>query len=373
MDSKQFDVVIIGGSYMGLSLALMLADIGLKVSVIEKNALRITKNPNEPSRLLAIAKASMDIYSRYNIKGLFDTNAEAITYIRVLESETGSHLDFDPEEVGLNSFGVMVEEHNLLTKLYEKAKVHSNISLKYNTAIQDITPSQGFSIITFEDGNMINAKLVIACDGKNSWVRKYFGVSVQKFNYHQSAIVFDVKHELNHEGAAIEKFLPQGPFAILPKPGGFNSCILEIIEEKFGDYLGKIEIVSDVKAFPLELIHAKKYFADRVALAGDAAHAIHPVAGQGLNLGIRDAEALAKLIKQYMELGLDIGSYTMLNEYDKERKPDNNLMIEATHNVNLLFSNNLSAVKLARGFGLRVLNKIPLARKLFMNYAMGLL
>ncbi len=388
---KHYDVVIFGGSYIGLSLALLLSRLDLNIAVIEKQKFRADKKENEPSRLLAIAKYSIDTYKKYGIDNLFTTEAEPITYIRVLEEGTSAYLDFDPKELGLSQFGIMIEEYTLLERLYEQARNKSNISLFYNLEVEDITSQKDKSYIRFSDGEKFSTSLVVACDGKNSWVRRLFGIGVQKFDYHQSAIVCDIAHAKNHEGAAIEKFMPEGPFAILPKPGGYSSVIIwtckskhataifeldkeiteEIIKTKFGNYLGELNITSEIKSFPLQLITAKKYIDNRLALAGDAAHAIHPIAGQGLNLGIRDVSKLVELIQHNLELGLDIGSEIMLKEYEDIRKIDNNMMIEATHNLNLLFSNNILPIKLMRGMGLKAINGMPFIRKMFMKYAMG--
>jgi 2-octaprenyl-6-methoxyphenol hydroxylase len=370
-----------------------LANLGLEVAIIEKREINLTKLKNEPGRLLAIAKASIDIFEKYGISGLFNNEVQEITYIRVLEEATSSYLDFDPSEIGLDKFGVMIEEYILFERLYQKVINEKKIHLIYKATITDIAFDHDISQIKLNTSTQLNAKLIIACDGKNSWIRKYYGIGVQKINYNQYAIVCDIQHEKEHEGAAIEKFLPQGPFAILPKVGGYQSSIVwtceskhvdailsldaearnEIIKQKFGEHLGSIEIISDIKFFPLELIHAKSYIGKHLALAGDSAHSIHPIAGQGLNLGMRDLDSLVALIKENMELGLSIGSQVMLEQYERSRQPDNNFMIEATHNLNLLFSNNFFPVKLVRGIGLRLINKLPFARKLFMRYAMGLL
>ncbi|AIF81082.1 Ubiquinone biosynthesis hydroxylase, UbiH/UbiF/VisC/COQ6 [endosymbiont of Acanthamoeba sp. UWC8] len=390
---KHFDAVIFGGSYMGLTLALFLAKLDLKIAVVEKQNLNLTKKNNEPSRLLAIAKASMDIYKKYNINDLFGSEAEPITFIRVLEEGTTAYLDFNPQELGLSKFGVMIEEHVLLKRLYNKAINTPNISLFYNREAANIITEKHKSQIKFKDESEFTTSLIVGCDGRNSWVRRFSGIGVQNFDYKQSAIVCDISHTHNHEGAAIEKFMPEGPFAILPKFGGYSSAIVwtceskhaaaiaeldketiaEIIAKKFGDYLGELKVTGDIKFFPLKLISAKSYIASRLALAGDAAHAIHPISGQGLNLGIRDALKLAELIEQNLELGLDIGSELMLKEYERTRKVDNNVMIEATHHLNLLFSNNIMPIKLIRGIGLKAVNKIPPLKKMFMKYAMGLI
>jgi 2-octaprenyl-6-methoxyphenol hydroxylase len=244
-----------------------------------------------------------------------------------------------------------------------------------------------------DQGESFKARLLVAADGKNSWVRKYIGIKAHRYDYRQTAIVADISHELPHDGAAIEKFMPQGPFAILPKSDGHSSAIVwtiasenaddirelsqddlrSIVFSNFGDYLGELKLLSEIKFFPLELVHAKSYIASRVVLVGDSAHAMHPIAGQGLNLGIRDIKELISLVTEYHELGLDIGSESLLKRYQKNRYPDNNFMLAATHNLNLLFANESRFLRKIRGLGMKMVNSSEVAKKFFMEYASGLI
>lgn len=390
---KHFDVIIIGGSYVGLSMALLLAAKGLKSLIIEKQAKERKTVSREPSRLIAIARASCEVYSDFSLDFFTDTDVQPINFIRVLEEATGAYIDFDPEKIGISNFGYMIEEQNLIGKLFERVSNSPNIQYIQGITLSDIKDDGTLVEVITQQGKSFKARLLVAADGKNSWVRKYMGIRAHRYDYRQTAIVADILHELPHDGAAIEKFMPQGPFAILPKSDGFSSAIVwtiasenaddmrelsqddlkSIIISNFGDYLGELKLMSEIKFFPLELVHAESYIATRIALVGDSAHAMHPIAGQGLNLGIRDIKELISLIIEYHELGIDIGSESLLKRYEKNRYPDNNFMLAATHNLNLLFANESRLLRKIRGLGMKMVNGSETAKKFFMEYASGII
>ncbi len=404
---KQYDVIIIGAGYVGLTFALMLRNMGINAAILEKKKLNVEKKLGEPSRLLAIAHASCDIYNKHNAIKDFSKLGQEIKCIKVMDAMSDDYLEFNPKDIDLNNFGYMVEEHTLHKELLKNA---SDIEIEDCVTISEISQDQNFGYVNVchpefisgshtkipkqvrNDGTTLKAKMVIVADGKNSEIRNKLEIETSRHDYKQYALVCDIKHEVNHQGCAIERFLPTGPFGILPKQDGFTSSIvwsiekeiwpsikqldkatlLESIQERFGDDLGKIDYASEIATFPLELVHAKNYYNGRFVLLGDSAHAIHPLAGQGLNLSIRDCDKLAELIKNQHELGLDIGSSLMLEEYVKARVFDNNMMIESTHGLNSLFSNNFVPVKFLRRKGLSIVNKITPLKKLFMKYASGI-
>jgi 2-octaprenyl-6-methoxyphenol hydroxylase len=386
---KRYDIIVVGAGYAGLTAALAIESLGLKVLVIEKRKLVVSKQKGEPSRLLAIAYKSCEIYNQYGIIKDFSKLGQPIKKIRVMDAKSDDLLEFNPNDISVDNFGYMVEEHDLHLALIDKAK---NIEILDDSEIVEISQDSIAAKVTLKNGKSYSAPLVIVADGKHSETRQRLEIEVRKHDYRQFAVVCDLKHELPHGGIATERFLPTGPFGILPKKDGYTSSIvwsvekemmpaikqmdsailLEVISERFGDYLGKIEFASDVKFFPLDLVQAKKYFEGRFVLVGDSAHAIHPLAGQGLNLSIRDIDKLAKLLKIQIELGLDLGSRIMLETYVKERSFDNSLMIESTHGLNYLFSNNLLPIKFLRRKGLAIVNKISPLKKMFMRYACGM-
>jgi 2-octaprenyl-6-methoxyphenol hydroxylase len=253
-----------------------------------------------------------------------------------------------------------------------------------------------------ESGAAISARLVIAADGRGSMLRRDAGISVQSWDYPQSGIVCSVGHELPHEGVAHEHFLPAGPFAMLPMIDGplvsdgvachrsslvwterrevaekvmtlDDAAFAEELTRRFGDSLGRLEVRGRRWCYPLSLSHAERYRAVRLALIGDAAHAIHPIAGQGLNLGIRDVAALAEVLVDAARLGLDIGQEDHLARYERWRRFDATALVAATDGLNRLFSNDLAPVRVARDLGLAAVDRLPAVKRLFMRHAMGLL
>jgi len=384
-----YDIAIIGAGYVGLTAALALKNSGFKVLVIEKRKLEISKKENEPSRLLAIAYASCNILKSFGFSEDFSKLGQPINAIKVMDANSSDFLEFNPKDIDVANFGFMIEEHILHEALLQSSK---DIEIIDQIDIKSINQDQYSSTLELANGTIIHSKMCLVADGKHSKVRDMLGIETRKHDYKQYAVVCDLAHEYDHCGVALERFLPTGPFGILPKKGGYVSSIvwsvenelmksvksldketmLSVISERFGDEYGELRLASDVRQFPLELVHAKQIYNGRFVLIGDSAHAIHPLAGQGLNLSIRDLDSLVSLIIKQKELGLDIGSSIMLEEYVKSRKFDNNLMIESTHGLNYLFSNSLLPVKFLRRKGLSIVNQIKPLKKWFMRYACGL-
>jgi len=245
------------------------------------------------------------------------------------------------------------------------------------------------------DDTILRAKLVIGADGRNSFTRDWMGINTRGWNYHQRAVVCIVHHENPHDNIAIEDFRGEGPFAVLPmmdnEDGNHRSSIVwtehgsekdsavhwddaafdAALQERFPDFYGKVSCASRRFSYPLGLIHAHSYIGPRMALVGDAAHGIHPIAGQGLNLGLRDIAALAELIVQAKRDGKDVGSADLLETYQRQRRFDNMAMAAATDTLNKLFSNNITPLRILRKVGLRMVQNVAPARKFFMRQAMG--
>jgi 2-octaprenyl-6-methoxyphenol hydroxylase len=240
------------------------------------------------------------------------------------------------------------------------------------------------------DGRRIGAALVAACDGGRSPLRQAAGIKTIAWDYPQVSIVCTVRHVLPHRGVAVEHFLPAGPFAILPMTGNRSSIvwtesvlrapgILALddsgftaeLARRFGDFLGPLTLEGPRWSYSLSLMHAAQYTAPRLALVGDAAHVIHPIAGQGLNLGIRDIAVLAELVVDARRLGLDIGGPLLLERYERWRRFDNLLLAAVTDGLNRLFSNALPGVKLARDLGLAAIDRLPPVKRFLMRHAMG--
>ena len=384
-----YEIIIIGGGYIGLSVAGALANNGFKCAVIEKDTFLHKQSINEPGRLLAIAYQSVKILKDFKLVDNLASIGQEISSIMVCEGNSKHHLHFNPKQIGVANFGYMVDEQILFQELYKNVK--NKISLFDATENLNFY-NQDHAITIGLAKKKLSAKLVIIADGKRSYHRKLAGIETFTHKYNQYAVVCDIAHQYSHQGMAIERFMSDGPFAVLPKKGGNLSSIVwtisndlvpalksldklqiqELVKDRVGTELGNIEIVSDIKFFPLELVLAKQYFSKRQVLLGDALHSIHPLAGQGLNLSLRDLQCLCDLLVKYRSLGIDIGSDAIFEEYQKQRLLDNNLMIESTHNLNFLFSNNLMAVKFLRQHGLSFINRSPSLKNMFMKYACGI-
>lgn len=376
------DITIVGAGYVGITAALILNTMGFKVAIIEKGKISNIADPSEPSRLLALASSSCEIFKKYGIINSFNEIGQPIKNIEVLEEDVPTLLEFNSQDT---CFGHMVEERNLKAILIERLR-DSQIKIYENAEVISI----GNGVVQTQ-GMSLTADLVIGADGNNSFVRKLLGIATVSKDYNQFAIVCDLEHKQNHNGTAYEKFLPSGPFAILPKLGGTKSSIVWTVTNEYWkqfetlDFkeqeqavcahatplVGATRVTTKLKAFPLKLIYAKKYFDVRAVLVGDAAHAIHPLAGQGLNLSIRDVAVLCEAIKEQNSLGLDIGSSIMLEKYQSNRKCDNVFMIEATHSINSIFAIEFLPVKFARRLGMKLINHFAPIKNRITKYASG--
>jgi 2-octaprenyl-6-methoxyphenol hydroxylase len=259
-------------------------------------------------------------------------------------------------------------------------------------AINEVTRDASGVVAVLDDGRRIAARLLVAADGRGSATRASAGIRVREMRYAQTAIVATVRHQRAHKGVAVEQFLPSGPFAMLPMTMNRSNIVwtessklatsysalsdaafCDELGRRFGDWLGGIELEGPRFSYPLGLMQAERYTARRLALAGDAAHVIHPIAGQGLNLGLRDAAALAEIVVYSHRLGLDVGDSPLLERYERWRRFDNTVLALATDGLNRLFSNDFGPLRVMRDVGLAAVGRIPPLRQLFMRQAMGVL
>lgn len=390
MDTKTFEVVVVGGGMVGLSLALGLAGAGVPVALIERAKLSDMAAATFDGRGSAVAAGSQRILDGLGLwDGLAD-EAEPILEIRVADGTSPLFLHYDHKEIGDGPLGWIVE--NAVTRrALAAAAGKSNLQVYDGAELAECNFGDDAAVLDLADGRQIAARLVVAADGRNSPLREAAGIDAVRWRYPQTGIVCAVHHELPHNGIAQEHFLPAGPFAILPMTQNRSSIvwterndlapdILALdddafaaeLGERFGSFLGKIEVGPTRWSYPLSVVHAKRYIAPRLALAGDAAHAIHPIAGQGFNIGLRDVAALAEVIIDTLRLGLDPGTMTALERYERWRKPDNMMMIGVTDILNRLFSNDIPPVRIAREVGLAAVDRATPLKKIFMRHAMGL-
>ncbi|HEX7389010.1 MAG TPA: FAD-dependent monooxygenase, partial [Acidiphilium sp.] len=319
-----------------------------------------------------------------------------IEQIRVSDGKPGKpasplFLHFDHRDVGDDPFGWIIEARSLRMAINRRLAEADRLILRA-PAEATVTRDDDRATIALAGGETFRARLVVAADGRASRLRTEARIPVTRFAYRQSAVVCAIAHEEPHRGVALEHFLPGGPFAQLPMSDAENGAHVSAIvftdshavaarlgaldgarftaevARRLGDHLGAIRLVGKRWTYPLSALHAHRYFANRLALVGDSAHGIHPIAGQGLNLGLRDAMALARLI----DTADDPGAPELLIRYQRERRPDNLMMLLATDGLDRLFSTDLPPVRLARDLGLAAVNRIPGLKRAFMRTAMGL-
>jgi 2-octaprenyl-6-methoxyphenol hydroxylase len=398
--SKHFDVVIIGGGLSGLSLACLLGPSGLRVACIDQQDPATLSAADE--RTTAISAGSQKILEKAGLWQDLQSKACAIRDIQIRDgSASPVLLGFLSREVDGRAFGWIVENRDLRAALMQRVKTFKNISHIAPAKLQEIINSDHETSVsvTLENGDMLTASLVVGADGRGSAVRSAMGVTTRAWSYDQRATVCTVWHEHSHEHRAVEHFWPQGPFAILPmnddpaKKAPFKHRSAVVFTEhgpdskslmhftdaqfetalaaRFPDSYGAVHLATQRASYPLSLVHATSYIAPRMALIADAAHGIHPIAGQGLNLGFRDVEALSRLVIAAFEAGRDIGDPSILQEYERQRRADNVAMIAFTDTLVRLFSNDIMPVRALRKAGLRAVSKWPAAKRFFMRKAMG--
>ena len=392
------DVLIVGGGLVGGTLACALAQHGISVAVIDSEDPQALVEETYDGRASAIALACQRVLEGVGIWRHMDSGhvgpgggVQPILDIRVTDTDSPLHLHYDSQSVG-SPMGYMAENRTMrLGILARLAELKDKATLIAPARMADHGREADGVWATLTDGRTIRAKLLVAADGRRSKVRDAAGIRLVSWPYHQSGIVMTVQHEKDHRGTAHERFLTSGPFAILPLPGGHHSSLVwtektRLVEsimaldddmfhaelmERFGTFLGEVKVVSKRFAYPLTLQFAPTYIDRRLVLVGDAAHGMHPVAGQGMNFGLRDVAALAEQLVEAHRLGIDPGSAGVLETYQRWRRFDNLLMLGMTDGIVRLFSNDIAPLRLARTLGLAAVNKLPGLKTFFMRHAMG--
>jgi 2-octaprenyl-6-methoxyphenol hydroxylase len=390
MTDTRVELIVVGGGLTGLTLAIACADAGLEVAVIDReDPATVVAEPFD-GRTTAVAYGSMQVLDGIGLWPLLAKSAEPILEIRVADAASSLFLHYDHRDVGSAPLGHIVENRTLRRALLERARTLPSLRHLAPLAVERVERRPEAAVAYLADGQVLRGELVAACDGRASPLRRAAGIKTIAWDYPQVSIVCTVRHELPHRGVAVEHFLPGGPFAILPMTGQRSSIVwteraalapsllaldapgfANELRRRFGDFLGAVEVVGPRWSYPLSLLHAQRYSAPRLALVGDAAHVIHPIAGQGLNLGIRDGAALAELVVDARRLGLDIAQGEVLARYERWRRFDNLTLAAVTDGLNRLFSNAVPPVRLARDVGLAIVDRLPPLKRLLMRHAMG--
>lgn len=386
-------ILIIGANLTGLAVALALSHLNQPSIIIERKPKLVADNQND-GRAIALSYGSKQIFEEIGLWNQLRKFAGEINQIRVTDQLSPLFLHFNNN----STLGYLVESDDIVRVLFEKSKIDPNIKIMENTTYNLLENNHDFAkveLITVEGNSLkkevITTPVVVGADGKHSELRKTCKIKHYHHNYNQTAIVCKVWHEFSHDQIAQEMFLPAGPFAILPLKNSQNSGIVwtesketakammglekekfeYFLAQKFTDYLGQVKLVSKVVSYPLELLLAEKYYHNRVILVGDAAHAIHPLAGQGFNLAVRDIMAIVEIYKKYENLGLGFGCNQSMQAYQQMRFADNISMAIIMDAFNKIFSNDVVPINLLRKIGLFAVNHTPPLKNFFMNYAMA--
>jgi len=389
-----YDVAIAGGGYVGLSLALALktADPGMKISVVDPKPVEsLSKDP----RASAVAAAAIRMLDQLGTWDDIAPEAQPINEMIVTDSKLRDtvrpvFLTFGGEVTDGEPFAHMVPNGTMLPALHRQA-ARLGVDFIAPDSVTDFSTRSDGVTLRLESGTDIEARLLVAADGGRSRLRDLAGIRTVHWDYGQSGIVTTVRHERPHEGRAEEHFLPAGPFAILPLKGDRSSLVwtertrdakrlvegdeftfeLEL-ERRFGHHLGKIELDGKRQAYPLGLRLAREFVKPRFALIGDAAHGIHPIAGQGLNLGFKDVAAMAEVLVDARRIGQDVGGMDVIERYQRWRRFDTFQMGVVTDVLNRLFSNDLDPIRAVRSFGLGLVDRMPAMKSKFISEAAGL-
>jgi 2-octaprenyl-6-methoxyphenol hydroxylase len=389
------EILVLGGGMVGMTLANALAGAGVATVVVDSAPPESLLDTGYDGRASAIAHGSAQVFRGIGLWPYLEEDAGPMVDIRVADGTVARgpstlFLHYDHRAIGDQPFGYMIENRVIRRALFEQAATLPALRRIAPARVETLLREAAGVEAVLEDGRRIRSRLVVGAEGRNSPSRDGAGIGVAHVPYDQTAIVCTVSHERDHQGVAVEYFLPSGPFAMLPMTGKRMSIVwterpdlaarylalddaafVAELGRRFGDWLGAIALTGPRFSYPLALQHAARYTDRRLALVGDAAHAIHPIAGQGLNLGLRDVAALAESVIDTRRLGLDIGGSDVLRRYERWRRFDSVLLTSVTDVLNRLFSNDLPPLRLARDLGLAAVDRMPPLKRFFMRHAMG--
>jgi 2-polyprenylphenol 6-hydroxylase len=391
--SAAYDVLIIGGGMVGSALACALGDAALKVAVVDRAAAATPPEHERDQRVSAITLASQAFFENVHAwEGMTRRRVAPVREMRIWDAGGSGSIHFAAAEIGEACLAWIIENSVIQTALVERLHQFTNVHYLCPVEIADVALADGGADVTLKDGRRLRARLLVGADGADSVVRRAADVETQSLNLDQKGIVATVTTEKLHEQIARQRFLATGPLAFLPLDEPHTCSIvwsadtaradqllalddtafIAELQQAFGDPLGKIQTVGLRAGFPLALSHAKAYTAPHLALVGDAAHTVHPLAGQGVNLGFLDAAALAEVLLDAAAKQRDVGAHAVLRRYERWRKGDNLAMISVTGGFRYLFGNDLPGVSQLRNLGLDLTNAVTPMKNFIMRRASGL-
>lgn len=406
VQSAPLDLAVVGAGLNGSLLALAAGESGLSTALIDRVPLAALAEAAFDGRTTALAYTSQRLFAALGLWEDVAPHAEPIRDIRISDAGHDGRaspffLHFDHREAAEDPetavpMGWIVENRFLRAALLRRLATCARVELVSPDEVVETERGPARAGLTLKSGRRLATRLIASAEGRLGSMREEAGIGARSWSYEQIAIVLVAHHHEPHRGVAQEKFLPGGPFAILPMtdgPAGEHRSsivwtersdlarrLLELDEprfqaefaRRFGDHLGPVAASGPRWSYPLRLVHAERYIDTRLVLVGDAAHGIHPIAGQGYNLGVRDIAALVEVLVDAKRLGLDVGGADTLERYAQWRRADNLTMVAATDLLNRLFSNDIAPLRLVRDAGLAAVNRVPALRKFFVRHAMGL-
>lgn len=389
---QDFDIIIIGGNIIGLTLACALADTPLKIAILDRQTIKVPAEKTAYDlRVYAISRASQNIFTAIGVwQDIISARVSPYRKMFVWDKRGQGSIGFDSRDIGEPNLGHIIEHQLIQAALLKKVQALSNVHCFSPVTLQEYIGNGKKNILLASDQKQFSGALVIGADGANSWVRQQKGITYTHRDYGHQAIVVNVSTELSHEQTAWQSFIDNGVLAFLPLADHKHCSIVwstqdaarlmalsdtefnQEITQAFSHRLGAVAVISKRLCFPLKMRHAKQYVKAGVALAGDAVRTIHPLAGQGLNLGLLDVAALTQVILKQYQAEKDFAAFTNLRKYERWRKGHNLLMIGLMDGLKSLFASQSPIIGRLRNDGLSLTNRFDLVKRLLIQQAMGI-